>query len=283
MKILIIEDEKSLLEDIKHYLTENGYNCDYSTTVKSALNKLAENKYTVALIDLDLPDGSGLEIISHIKNTFPEMGIIITTAANSLEDKLNGLKLGADDYLTKPIDTEKLFAILLKYIPKKVEVKKSPKKEIVKPATKTKPVVKGKPIDAIAKKATTKPSKVSKKAKKGKKDDDEDDDIEPEEEDDDSDVDVKDDYDKADDDDVVVDVDLDEAPVLDLEGGGIPLDDDDDDEIPEKRGRGRRKKNEGRSSGSETYIRNRPLHIDITKPLVKKPQAAQPKPFAQFG
>ena len=163
--------------------------------------------------------------------------------------------------------------------PKKVEVKKSPKKEIVKPATKTKPVVKGKPIDAIAKKATTKPSKVSKKAKKGKKDDDEDDDIEPEEEDDDSDVDVKDDYDKADDDDVVVDVDLDEAPVLDLEGGGIPLDDDDDDEIPEKRGRGRRKKNEGRSSGSETYIRNRPLHIDITKPLVKKPQAAQPKPF----
>ena len=59
MKILIIEDEKSLLEDIKHYLTENGYNCDYSTTVKSALNKLAENKYTVALIDLDLPDGSG--------------------------------------------------------------------------------------------------------------------------------------------------------------------------------------------------------------------------------
>jgi RNA polymerase-binding transcription factor DksA len=163
--------------------------------------------------------------------------------------------------------------------PKKVEVKKSPKKEIVKPATKTKPVVKGKPIDAIAKKATAKPSKVSKKAKKGKKDDDDEDDIEPEEEDDDSDVDVKDDYDKADDDDVVVDVDLDEAPVLDLEGGGIPLDDDDDDEIPEKRGRGRRKKNEGRSSGSETYIRNRPLHIDITKPLVKKPQAAQPKPF----
>jgi DNA-binding response OmpR family regulator len=110
MKILIIEDEKSLLEDIKHYLTENGYNCDYSTTVKSALNKLAENKYTVALIDLDLPDGSGLEIISYIKNTFPEMGIIITTAANSLEDKLNGLKLGADDYLTKPFYLSELNA-----------------------------------------------------------------------------------------------------------------------------------------------------------------------------
>jgi DnaK suppressor protein len=65
---------------------------------------------------------------------------------------------------------------------------------------------------------------------------------------------------------------------LDLEGGGIPLDDD-DDEIPEKRGRGRRKKNEGRSVGSESYIRNRPMHIDITKPLIKKPQAPQPTPF----
>jgi DnaK suppressor protein len=154
---------------------------------------------------------------------------------------------------------------------KKVEPKKAVK-EIAKPK------VVGKPIDAVAKKGAKPSKKVAKPSKKGKKgDDDEDDDIEPEEEDD-SDVDVKDDYEKPEDDDDAV-VDLDEAPVLDLEGGGIPLDDDDDDEIPEKRGRGRRKKNEGRSSGSESYIRNRPLHIDITKPLIKKPQAAQPKPF----
>ncbi len=154
---------------------------------------------------------------------------------------------------------------------KKVEPKKAAK-EVVKPK------VVGKPIDAVAKKGAKKPAKPAKGSKKGKKDDDdEEDDIEPEEEDD-SDVDVKDDYEKPEDDDDAV-VDLDEAPVLDLEGGGIPLDDDDDDEIPEKRGRGRRKKNEGRSTGSESYIRNRPLHIDITKPLIKKPQAAQPKPF----
>jgi len=155
--------------------------------------------------------------------------------------------------------------------PKKVEKKisKPAPKVAAKPAKKAepkkvakeiaKPKVVGKPIDAVAKKG------------------DDDDDIEPEEEDD-SDVDVKDDYEKPEDDDDAV-VDLDEAPVLDLEGGGIPLDDDDDDEIPEKRGRGRRKKNEVRSSGSESYIRNRPLHIDITKPLIKKPQADQPKPF----
>lgn len=141
----------------------------------------------------------------------------------------------------------------------------------------------GKPIDAIAKKSAAASKKAGKPGKKGKKgDDDEEDDldVEEEEEEDDSDVDVKDDYEKPeDDDDAVIDGDMDGPPVMDLEGGGIPLDDDDDDEIPEKRGRGRRKKNEGRVTGSESYIRNRPLHIDITKPLIKKPQAAQPKPF----
>jgi DnaK suppressor protein len=164
--------------------------------------------------------------------------------------------------------------------PKKVEVKASTGsaaktvKEIAKPKTT------GKPIDAVAKKGGKVSAKAAKDKKKGKKgDDDEDDDIEPEEEDDDSDVDVKDDYEKPEEEeDVLLDADLDGPPVLDLEGGGIPLDDD-DDEIPEKRGRGRRKKNEGRSSGSESYIRNRPLHIDITKPLIKKPTAAQPTPF----
>jgi len=170
--------------------------------------------------------------------------------------------------------------------PKKVE------KKIVKPVAKapakpdkkavkeiTKPKTAGKPIDAIAKKGGKTAAKAAKGKKKGKKgDDDEEDDIEPEEEDD-SDVDVKDDYEKPEEeDDIILDADLDGPPVLDLEGGGIPLDDD-DDEIPEKRGRGRRKKNEGRSVGSESYIRNRPVHIDITKPLIKKPQAPQPIPF----
>ena len=154
---------------------------------------------------------------------------------------------------------------------KKVEVVKS-----VKTTEKTKVI--GKPIDAIVKKSIAPLKKEAKSSKKGKKAaDDEEDEIVAEEEDD-SDVEVKDDYEKPEEDDDAV-VDLDEAPVLDLEGGGIPLDDDDEDEIPEKRGRGRRKKNEGRSAGSESYIRNRPLHIDITKPLIKKPQAPQPKPF----
>jgi RNA polymerase-binding transcription factor DksA len=69
--------------------------------------------------------------------------------------------------------------------------------------------------------------------------------------------------------------------MIDLEGGSAPDLDDDDDEVPEKRGRGRRKKNEGKSSGGsmEAYIRNRPLQIDINKPLIKKGNVPAPKPF----
>ena len=110
MRILIIEDERSLREDVIDYLTENGYKCDFASSVKSGIHKLSENKYGCALVDIGLPDGSGIEIIEHIKNNKPEMGVIIITAANSLEDKLKGLKIGADDYLTKPFHLSELSA-----------------------------------------------------------------------------------------------------------------------------------------------------------------------------
>ncbi len=150
-----------------------------------------------------------------------------------------------------------------------------------KPAKVTKPAAKtakdlmvkktsGKPIDAIKKssKTSVKEAKGKKKAKGGD-DDDEDE------------VDIKDDYEKPDDEDVL-DGDLEEPAVLDVDGDIPPVDDDDDDdEVPIKKGRGRRKKNEGKSSGNsmEAYIRNRPLQIDLSKPLIKKTAEEAPKPF----
>lgn len=167
------------------------------------------------------------------------------------------------------------------------------KKAAAKPAKPAKPVAKkeapkaakkpaGKPIDAIAKKGG-KDKKSAKAAgkKKGKSgDDDEEDEDIPEEEEEDEDVDVKDDYEKTEDEDDNIEGGLDEAGMIDLEGGPAEIDED-DDEVPEKRGRGRRKKNEGKSSGGsmEAYIRNRPLQIDINKPLIKKGNSAEPKPF----
>jgi len=153
--------------------------------------------------------------------------------------------------------------------------------EVKKPLAakgKEKPPVKkpaGKPIDAIAKKGKTeKAPKKAGKGKAGKTDDEE----EEEEEKEDS-------YEKPDEDDTVIDGELDEAGLVDLEGVAAPEVDEDDDEVPEKRGRGRRKKNEGHRSGSgmEAYIRNRPLQIDINKPLIKKGNVAEPKPFVNTG
>ena len=185
---------------------------------------------------------------------------------------------------------------VVKVAPKKVakpvtKAKTVEKKKENKPVLKTKPVSKevlkekktaGKPIEAIAKKGKDKKADKIKGKKKGKKGDDDDEDDIPEEEEDDSDVDVKDDYEKPDDDDAaVLEGGLDEAGMVDLEGGGGADIDEDDDEVPEKRGRGRRKKNDGRSSGNsmEAYIRNRPLQIDINKPLIKKAKEDVPKPF----
>lgn len=112
MRIIIIEDEKSLREDVIDYLAENGYKCDFATTVRSGIKKLTDIVYSCALIDMGLPDGSGMEVLEHIKKNHPEMGVIIITAKNALEDKLEGLRIGADDYLTKPFHLSELNARL---------------------------------------------------------------------------------------------------------------------------------------------------------------------------
>ncbi len=149
--------------------------------------------------------------------------------------------------------------------PEKKAVKKAAK-PIAKVIAK-KPV--GKPIDAIKKKdkGSVKAKTSGKKSKKGGDDDEED-------------VDIKDDYEKPEDDDEIVG-ELDEAGLVDLDGGADVPEIDDDDEEPIKRGRGRRKKNEGKSSGGsmEAYIRNRPLQVDLSKPLIKKSNEKAPKPF----
>lgn len=190
--------------------------------------------------------------------------------AKTVEKKVEKKNMKAD-----PKKVTKAVPAKGKKIEEPKKVSKPAKEAVVKKAA-------GKPIDAIAKKGKDK--KASKTAAKGKGksgDDEEDEEVEAEEEEEDTDVEVKDDYEKPDEDDVPIDAGLDEAGMIDLEGASAPDIDEDDDEIPEKRGRGRRKKNEGKSSGGsmEAYIRNRPLQIDINKPLIKKGNVAAPKPF----
>lgn len=110
MQILIIEDERVLRDSISEYFKTNGYICTTVGTLKKGLEKSSNYIYDCVLIDMGLPDGSGMDIISSFKRNNPNTGIIIISAKNSLEDKVNALHFGADDYLTKPFHLSELHA-----------------------------------------------------------------------------------------------------------------------------------------------------------------------------
>jgi len=108
MKILVIEDEAALCETIVAYLEDVGYRCEQAGTVELGSEKVNLYEYDCMLVDIGLPDGSGLSLIKELKKCHPETGIIIISARNSLEDKTSGLDMGADDYLTKPFHLPEL-------------------------------------------------------------------------------------------------------------------------------------------------------------------------------
>ncbi|MFA6812634.1 MAG: response regulator transcription factor [Bacteroidaceae bacterium] len=109
MKILIIEDEKDLSQSIKEYLTTEDYICEQAFTFQEAMKKVALYEYDCILLDLMLPQGNGLDILRKIKQQHNPAGVIIVSAKDSLDDKINGLKIGADDYLPKPFHMSELY------------------------------------------------------------------------------------------------------------------------------------------------------------------------------
>lgn len=110
MKMLIIEDEPVLLDEIETYFTALDFICEQATTFSDAEQKLRDYVYDMVVLDIMLPDGSGMDLLKKIKQKQNETGILILSAKDSLQDKLCGLNLGADDYLTKPFYLEELNA-----------------------------------------------------------------------------------------------------------------------------------------------------------------------------
>jgi DNA-binding response OmpR family regulator len=102
VKLLIIEDDRSLCTAINDYLKMEGHICEVAQNYRQAINKAADNMYDCIILDIGLPDGNGLDIIRELKANKSTDGILILSARSSLDDKLTGLKIGADDYLTKP-------------------------------------------------------------------------------------------------------------------------------------------------------------------------------------
>ena len=110
MKILIIEDEQQLREVIKESLLKERFVVETADCVSSAIAKLEAYHYDCVLLDIMLPDGSGLDILRKIKAESRAENIIITSAKDAIEDKVSGLNLGADDYLAKPFNLAELSA-----------------------------------------------------------------------------------------------------------------------------------------------------------------------------
>jgi DNA-binding response OmpR family regulator len=110
MKLLVVEDEKPLSRSICEYLRLEGHICEDAHTYKEALLKIGDNRYDCIILDIGLPDGSGLDIIRELKASKLTDRVIILSARSSLEDKLTGLNIGADDYLTKPFHMAELNA-----------------------------------------------------------------------------------------------------------------------------------------------------------------------------
>ena len=110
MRILVIEDEKALSESILTYLTREGYKCESATNKNDALDKVLMHNYDCILLDITLPGGSGLDVLEMLKAECKIDGVIIISAKDSLDDRIQGLKLGADDYLAKPFHLSELSA-----------------------------------------------------------------------------------------------------------------------------------------------------------------------------
>lgn len=112
MKVLIVEDEPELIKSIVQYLSQQSYVVEVATTVEDARDRIAMHEYDCVLLDITLPDGNGLQILEELKAANKMEGVIIISAKDSIDDKIKGLNLGADDYLPKPFHLAELNARL---------------------------------------------------------------------------------------------------------------------------------------------------------------------------
>jgi DNA-binding response OmpR family regulator len=112
MKILVIEDEPDMLHTIVDYLSRERYLVETAATYETAREKVHLYDYDCILLDITLPDGSGLALLDELKNQQKTDSVIIISARDSLDDKITGLEAGADDYLPKPFHLAELQARL---------------------------------------------------------------------------------------------------------------------------------------------------------------------------
>ncbi|HCY76665.1 MAG TPA: DNA-binding response regulator [Ignavibacteriales bacterium] len=107
-KILLVEDEENLARGLEYNLSEEGYKVSLAKDGREAIKLFDENEFDLIVLDIMLPYFNGFEIAKHIRNKHPQMPILMLTARTQIEDKVKGLEIGADDYLTKPFHLKEL-------------------------------------------------------------------------------------------------------------------------------------------------------------------------------
>jgi DNA-binding response OmpR family regulator len=108
MELLIVEDERSLAEDIKAYLEVPGTRCALAGNVREAMDHIVDKPFDCVILDLGLPDGNGLEVLRELKRMGRTDGVVIVSAKDAMDDRIEGLRIGADDYIVKPIHLAEL-------------------------------------------------------------------------------------------------------------------------------------------------------------------------------
>jgi DNA-binding response OmpR family regulator len=116
VKVLIIEDEPELAKSMIDYLSGQQYTCELASNYDQALVKISAYQYDCILLDIMLPGGSGMQILDQLKSQNKQEGVIIISAKSSLDDRIKGLELGADDYLAKPFHLSELAARIFSVI-----------------------------------------------------------------------------------------------------------------------------------------------------------------------
>jgi len=153
MKILIVEDEKDLSQSICDYLGNEQFVCEQAFDYEAAMEKISLYDYACIILDITLPDGSGMDILKELKKENKLDGVLIISAKNSIDDKVYGLNAGADDYLTKPFHLSELAARVAAIIRRKsFEGKTTIQFDVLKvDLNKKEVVVHNKPVDLTRK------------------------------------------------------------------------------------------------------------------------------------
>ena len=129
--ILIVDDNEGILETLSAILEEKGYDTDTAKNGREAIEKSKKNFYDLALLDIKLPDMEGTKLLTEMKETKPKMVKIMMTGYASLQNAVEALNLGADAYITKPLDPENLLKIVNEKLKAHREAEKMNQEKIV--------------------------------------------------------------------------------------------------------------------------------------------------------